>query len=75
MFILADGCRDFHDYIVAHDDPARHRAFLGYDARPAATKTLTAADVAAIEAAVPEVSGTRYPEPMMAHLDSEKPTR
>jgi aryl-alcohol dehydrogenase-like predicted oxidoreductase len=36
--------------------------------------TLTPADVAALEAAVPasEVAGTRYPTPMMAHLDSEK---
>ncbi|APR81477.1 Aldo-keto reductase [Minicystis rosea] len=36
--------------------------------------TLTAADLAAIEAAVPasEIAGTRYPAPMMAHLDSEK---
>ena len=36
--------------------------------------TLSAADVAAIEAAVPatEVAGTRYPAQMMAHLDSEK---
>lgn len=36
--------------------------------------TLTAAEITAIEAAVPasEVAGTRYPEPMMAHLDSEK---
>jgi aryl-alcohol dehydrogenase-like predicted oxidoreductase len=36
--------------------------------------TLTAADLAAIEAAVPasEVAGARYPTPMMATLDSEK---
>jgi aryl-alcohol dehydrogenase-like predicted oxidoreductase len=36
--------------------------------------TLTPAEVAALEAAVPasEVAGTRYPAPMMAHLDSEK---
>jgi len=36
--------------------------------------TLTAAEVAAIEAAVPatEVAGTRYAAPLMAHLDSEK---
>jgi aryl-alcohol dehydrogenase-like predicted oxidoreductase len=36
--------------------------------------TLTPAEVAALEAAVPasEIAGTRYPAPMMAHLDSEK---
>ncbi len=36
--------------------------------------TLTASEVAALEAAVPAnaVAGTRYPTPMMAHLDSEK---
>jgi aryl-alcohol dehydrogenase-like predicted oxidoreductase len=36
--------------------------------------TLTAADLAEIEAAVPasEVAGSRYPAPMMAHLDSER---
>jgi aryl-alcohol dehydrogenase-like predicted oxidoreductase len=35
---------------------------------------LTPSEVAALEAAVPasEVAGTRYPAPMMAHLDSEK---
>jgi aryl-alcohol dehydrogenase-like predicted oxidoreductase len=36
--------------------------------------TLTPAEIAALEAAVPasEVAGTRYPAPMMAGLDSEK---
>ncbi|HTB77430.1 MAG TPA: aldo/keto reductase [Polyangiaceae bacterium] len=36
--------------------------------------TLTASEIAALEAAVPAsaVAGTRYPAPMMAHLDSEK---
>lgn len=36
--------------------------------------TLTAAEVAALEAAVPasEVAGTRYAAPLMAMLDSEK---
>jgi aryl-alcohol dehydrogenase-like predicted oxidoreductase len=36
--------------------------------------TLTPSEVAALEAAVPasDVAGTRYPAPMMAHLDSEK---
>ncbi len=33
---------------------------------------LTASDLAAIEAAMPEVAGTRYPQAMMAHLDSER---
>jgi aryl-alcohol dehydrogenase-like predicted oxidoreductase len=35
---------------------------------------LTASEIAALEAAVPAsaVAGTRYPAPMMAHLDSEK---
>jgi aryl-alcohol dehydrogenase-like predicted oxidoreductase len=36
--------------------------------------TLAASEIAALEAAVPAsaVAGTRYPAPMMAHLDSEK---
>jgi aryl-alcohol dehydrogenase-like predicted oxidoreductase len=36
--------------------------------------TLTASEIAALEAAVPAsaVAGARYPAPMMAHLDSEK---
>ncbi len=43
------------------------------EALGALSVTLDAADMAAIEAAMPmnEVAGTRYPAPQMAHLDSE----
>jgi aryl-alcohol dehydrogenase-like predicted oxidoreductase len=52
---------------------ARTRAQLT-DALAGLDVTLTAADVAALEAAVPAsaIAGTRYPAPAMAHLDSEK---
>jgi aryl-alcohol dehydrogenase-like predicted oxidoreductase len=52
---------------------ARTRKQLA-DALAGLDVTLTASEVAALEAAVPEsaVAGTRYPAPMMAHLDSEK---
>lgn len=44
------------------------------DAVAAVAVALTPAEVAALEAAVPaeSVAGTRYPAPMMAHLDSER---
>ena len=44
------------------------------DAVAAVAVALTPAEVAALEAAVPAeaVAGTRYPAPMMAHLDSER---
>lgn len=52
---------------------ARTRAQLA-DALSGLDVTLTAADVASIEAAVPasDVAGTRYAAPLMAMLDSEK---
>jgi aryl-alcohol dehydrogenase-like predicted oxidoreductase len=52
---------------------ARNRAQLA-DALGGLEVTLTSADVAALEAAVPagEVAGTRYATPFMATLDSEK---
>ena len=52
---------------------ARNRAQLA-DALAGLDVTLTAAEVAELEAAVPasEIAGARYPGPAMAHLDSEK---
>ncbi|MBB1250739.1 aldo/keto reductase [Rhizobium sp. G21] len=52
---------------------ARKRTQLS-ESLGALNKTLTAEDIAHIEAAVPAdaVAGTRYAEQMMAHLDSEK---
>ncbi len=52
---------------------SRTRAQLA-DALASVEITLTAAEVAALEAAVPaaDVAGTRYPAPAMAHLDSER---
>jgi aryl-alcohol dehydrogenase-like predicted oxidoreductase len=52
---------------------ARTRKQLG-DAISGLAISLTPSEVAAIEAAVPAeaIAGTRYPTPMMAHLDSEK---
>jgi aryl-alcohol dehydrogenase-like predicted oxidoreductase len=52
---------------------ARTRAQLG-DALAGLDVTLSAAEVAELETAVPasEIAGTRYPAPAMAHLDSEK---
>jgi aryl-alcohol dehydrogenase-like predicted oxidoreductase len=52
---------------------ARTRTQLD-DALAGLDVTLDAADVAALERAVPAsaVAGTRYPAPAMAHLDSEK---
>ena len=52
---------------------ARRRDRLS-EALGALEVNLTAEDLAAIEAAVPEsaVAGTRYAEAMMRHLDSEK---
>jgi aryl-alcohol dehydrogenase-like predicted oxidoreductase len=49
---------------------ARTRQHLA-DALPALDITLSAAEMATLEAAMSEVAGTRYPAPMMAHLDSE----
>ena len=59
-----------------HDHPdvgARTRAQLA-DALAGLEVSLTPAEIAAIEAAVPasEVAGTRYAAPLMATLDSEK---
>jgi len=52
---------------------ARTRKHLD-DALSALEVTLTPAEVAAVEAAIPPeaVAGSRYPAPMMAHLDSER---
>jgi aryl-alcohol dehydrogenase-like predicted oxidoreductase len=52
---------------------ARTRKQLN-DALAGLDVTLTASEIAALEAAVPatEVAGTRYPAPLMAQLDSEK---
>jgi aryl-alcohol dehydrogenase-like predicted oxidoreductase len=50
---------------------ARTRQHLA-DALPALDITLNAAELATLEAAMSDVAGTRYPAPMMAHLDSEK---
>jgi aryl-alcohol dehydrogenase-like predicted oxidoreductase len=52
---------------------ARTRAQLA-DALAGLDVTLTPADIAALEEAVPAsaVAGTRYPAPAMAGLDSEK---
>ena len=52
---------------------ARTRAQLA-DALAALTITLDAAEVAALEDAVPAhaVAGTRYAAPQMQHLDSER---
>ena len=41
------------------------------DALPALDITLSAAELATLEAAMSDVAGARYPAPMMAHLDSE----
>jgi aryl-alcohol dehydrogenase-like predicted oxidoreductase len=49
---------------------ARTRTQLA-DALAGLDVSLTPADLAAIEAEIPDVAGTRYPAPMMAHLDSE----
>jgi aryl-alcohol dehydrogenase-like predicted oxidoreductase len=53
---------------------ARQRARLA-EAIGALDVSLTAADLANIERAVPAgaVAGDRYPTPIMAHLDSERP--
>jgi aryl-alcohol dehydrogenase-like predicted oxidoreductase len=50
---------------------ARTRQHIA-DALPALDVTLSTAELATLEAAMCDVAGTRYPEPMMAHLDSEK---
>lgn len=44
------------------------------DALGALDVTLTPAEIAAVETAIPasEIAGTRYPAPLMAHLDSER---
>jgi aryl-alcohol dehydrogenase-like predicted oxidoreductase len=42
------------------------------DALSALDVTLTTAEMATLEAAMSDVAGTRYPAPMMEHLDSEK---
>jgi aryl-alcohol dehydrogenase-like predicted oxidoreductase len=49
---------------------ARTRKHIA-DALPALDITLSTAELATLEAAMSNVAGTRYPEPMMAHLDSE----